>query len=566
MMIRVIALCALCGVVYATGLTTQGLTNWQESTRALVAREMQRSGEYLAPTMRGEPYIAKPPMIYWMQIGLAAMLGDEVGEWHLRAVVALVGMAGVVATYLVSRRMFRDGLSPPDAERGAWWSALGLAVSILYVRSSRTGELDILLAPFAVIGIGALHAAWIHAAERGRVRYGAVMLCAVCAIGAVMSKGPPALVCLGMAMVFGPMVWGAGASAERTRTRALGAGIGALAVIVLVVLLNPVRVRDVPGVMLMEAMGALAGWWIGALAERGVFGAWFGVLARTHPVGVLGAAVGVFWAWGWHLRRAFGVEAVAERAAREVGNNLNLFVPEAIEKNAGFLLYGSAPVAVAMGAGLVMIARDRVRLTRSMCLILAWLIGGFIVYSIAGKGVARYLTPLWPACAMVGGWFIAVWMGRMPRVLSRRRAAAAMSVVVLAFAGGQAWWYGIGRGAHNNEDSIRALAMELRGRGAAHVATWKFEDPALDLYLDRATMRFGEGDDEGEELAAHVREHGMVLLLVRDQTEEVMERYGSSLADIEEAGLTAREVEVAALYVRPPGRTRVRVYEVSLRE
>src|SRR5207248_897606 len=106
----------LCWLVYLPGLTTQGLANWQESQRALVAREMQSRGEWIVPTVEGRPYLAKPPMIYWCQIAIARARGAVSGEFELRLTVALAGWAGVLATYLVGRRMLaaRAGVLGPD--------------------------------------------------------------------------------------------------------------------------------------------------------------------------------------------------------------------------------------------------------------------------------------------------------------------------------------------------------------------------------------------------------------------------------------------------------------------
>lgn len=563
--LRVLALGVLCAVVYGWGLTSQGLVNWQESTRALVAREMQASGEWLAPTMRGRAYIAKPPMIYWAQMALAGAMGQTVGEWHLRAVAAIAGTLGVVGTYLVGRRMFRDGLDPPDAERAAWWSAVGLAVSILYVRSSRTGELDILLPMFTVLAVGATHLAWSHFARTGRTHLGAVALTALWAIGAGWSKGPPALACIAAAMLLGPLLWASGAGRASLRRRGLSA-LGACALVLgAVFALNAVTPGDAPGLLLLILVGGVMGWCLSAMTEGGVFRRWFGVLARTHPVAVLGAPVAVLWAWGRHLERVFGAEVVAARASAEVSNNLNLFVPGAIEKNIGFLAYGAAPIVVGTVCALVLIVRERPNLSRPVCLLLGWLIGGFVVFSIAGKGVARYLTPLWPACALLGGWFIAGWMARMASDTSRRRASIGLMLIALVFASAQAWWYGFGRGAYNGGDSIRSLAGELAALDARSVATWKFDDPALDLYLGRGVEEFAPGrDDDARGLRAHVELHGPLLLLMREQTPEVVRRYGDAMAMLGEAGLRAREVPVASRHVRPPGEVRVRVYEVSL--
>jgi hypothetical protein len=87
-------LTALCWGVYCLGLTTHGLTNWQEAQRALVAREMQGRGEWIVPTVDGRPYLAKPPLIYWCQLAIAKVRGATTGEFELRMTVAMAGWLG----------------------------------------------------------------------------------------------------------------------------------------------------------------------------------------------------------------------------------------------------------------------------------------------------------------------------------------------------------------------------------------------------------------------------------------------------------------------------------------
>ncbi|MBX3361155.1 MAG: hypothetical protein KF705_06915 [Phycisphaeraceae bacterium] len=104
----IVTLVALCAVVLFVGLTTHGLSNWQESMRALVARDMGVMGEWVVPRVNGEAYLAKPPMVYWCQLAIARVRGvfggDGVpGVFELRLTVALAAMLGVVATYVVTR-------------------------------------------------------------------------------------------------------------------------------------------------------------------------------------------------------------------------------------------------------------------------------------------------------------------------------------------------------------------------------------------------------------------------------------------------------------------------------
>ena len=87
MLLALLLLALLAAVVYLPGLDTHGVTNWQEGQRLIVARDMQsrmHSGEGLAalltPTVHGAPYLAKPPLLYWLTIGVAEARRGSEGE------------------------------------------------------------------------------------------------------------------------------------------------------------------------------------------------------------------------------------------------------------------------------------------------------------------------------------------------------------------------------------------------------------------------------------------------------------------------------------------------------
>ena len=66
------------------------------------------------------------------------------------------------------------------------------ATGVLYVRSSRMGELDVLLVPFTALAVAAIAAAWRTAREQGRANWGAVALAAaVASIAAMTALRPP---------------------------------------------------------------------------------------------------------------------------------------------------------------------------------------------------------------------------------------------------------------------------------------------------------------------------------------------------------------------------------------
>lgn len=72
-----------------------------EGIRADVALEMLLSGNYLVPTINGEPYLNKPPLYNWILAGAFTLLG-RADEWAARlpTVFFLLTWAGVCVWYL----------------------------------------------------------------------------------------------------------------------------------------------------------------------------------------------------------------------------------------------------------------------------------------------------------------------------------------------------------------------------------------------------------------------------------------------------------------------------------
>ena len=78
-----------------------------DETRYLtVAWEMKLSGNWLLPTLNGEPYSHKPPLYFWLINLVWAVVGSEV--WAARA-VSVAATAGVIAmTYRLGRELFPE--------------------------------------------------------------------------------------------------------------------------------------------------------------------------------------------------------------------------------------------------------------------------------------------------------------------------------------------------------------------------------------------------------------------------------------------------------------------------
>ena len=95
-------------VLWGISLGNVPLRDWDEGTRALVAREIYRTGNWLHPTLQGEPYLLKPPLMDWL-IALSYRFGG-VQEVTTRLPGALLSTCGVPLLYLVGREVFLQRL------------------------------------------------------------------------------------------------------------------------------------------------------------------------------------------------------------------------------------------------------------------------------------------------------------------------------------------------------------------------------------------------------------------------------------------------------------------------
>ncbi len=599
-------LAALCLLTYLPGLTTHGLTNWQEAQRAVVAREMQARGDWLVPTINNHPYLAKPPLIYWCQLTLAELtggVGGRVGLLHLRLTVALAGLIGVLATYLVARQLLDDddpaaALPAPTqtpattadwSRLAALWAALSLATGILYVRSSRIGELDILLVPFVVIGIGAIAAAWRTHRTRARTNYPAILLAAVCAVGAALTKGPPGLLTLGLAGYGGIALHacaGGGATTGRSGPVVLFARLLSATTTIAAFIIS-FRHAD-PGESLSTTLigSTLIAITIGVLTlvltrllrpppARELFVAY----ARTHPVGVLGAGAAALWYWGHLVRNRVGVGGAdaARLVSEEAEDNLRLLVPQAPLNNLEAAAFGVGLGSIAAILALVWLIKDRPRFAGGRpgwFIVIAWVGLGLAAFSLLGKGVGRYLTPLWPGIAILGGMFLAAALidSRRPRLLR-----TILVIIVLALALTQSWYYGFGREQYDADRSPRALIAELLAAplaiAPASIATFEFRTPALDYELDRWVQPVGDmgmrpGMAGGEswsldQLRDHTRTHGPVTLLVR--TSEPTKRE-PAIERLRAAGFAVESIPTTAKFTIDAGKAPIAAVRVKSSE
>jgi hypothetical protein len=158
-----------------------------ESRYAQIPAEMLQRGDFVVPMLQGEPYLDKPPLLYWAVMACYRLFG--VHDWAARLVPALAVHATILAVYLLGRRTL--------GERSAWWAALFLALAPFFVGMARLLVLDGMLTLWITLALfTAFEAIRGPALRRGWWLSSAIF----CGLG-ILTKGPVAF------LLLAPPVW-----------------------------------------------------------------------------------------------------------------------------------------------------------------------------------------------------------------------------------------------------------------------------------------------------------------------------------------------------------------------
>ncbi|MEH1921643.1 ArnT family glycosyltransferase [Nostoc sp.] len=120
-------------VLWLIFLGNSPLRDWDEGTYAIVSREIYRTGNWLYPTIQGEPFLLKPPLMQWL-IACCYNLGG-VQEFTTRLPGAVLTALGVPLLYLLGRLAFQQSLP-------ALFAALVYLTMLPVVRHGRLAMLD----------------------------------------------------------------------------------------------------------------------------------------------------------------------------------------------------------------------------------------------------------------------------------------------------------------------------------------------------------------------------------------------------------------------------------------
>jgi 4-amino-4-deoxy-L-arabinose transferase-like glycosyltransferase len=132
-------------------LGSRALNEPDEGRYSEIAREMIETGDWLVPHFWYLPHLDKPPMTYWLVAVSLKLFGQN--EWAVRLPVALAGISGVWATFLLGCAL--------GGRRVGGWSVLILQSSLLYFAMGRMLTTDIILTQFTAWAVYFFWRSWL---------------------------------------------------------------------------------------------------------------------------------------------------------------------------------------------------------------------------------------------------------------------------------------------------------------------------------------------------------------------------------------------------------------------
>jgi dolichol-phosphate mannosyltransferase len=174
------------GLLFFTRLNCP-LLEPEEARYAEIPRQMLEEHRIAIPVLHGQPYLQKPPLLYWLVMASYRLFG--IHDWAARLVPCTASFLIVVSAYLWGRRM-------AGAQAG-FTGAMILCLSARFIYFGRMLTFDSLLCLWVISALAAAHGA----IGNGKVRWGRWLLSAgFCGLG-LLTKGPVALALVGLPVV-----------------------------------------------------------------------------------------------------------------------------------------------------------------------------------------------------------------------------------------------------------------------------------------------------------------------------------------------------------------------------
>ncbi|MBI3409133.1 MAG: glycosyltransferase family 39 protein [Planctomycetes bacterium] len=192
-------LLAVCGFFCFYGLGAVELYR-NEGLRAILAREMLRTGNWIVPTLYGEPLLTKPPGMY-IAIALCSWPFGDVTEWTARLPSAIAATATVLLVFWYFSRQ----LGP----RAGLVAALMMPITPFWLDKSTTAEIDMLQVAWVTAAIlfflrGMESALAVGSRLNEAPRFLWILAAMICLAGGVLTKWTAPLFVYGAVT---PLLW-----------------------------------------------------------------------------------------------------------------------------------------------------------------------------------------------------------------------------------------------------------------------------------------------------------------------------------------------------------------------
>lgn len=169
---RMVGLFLWCGLLFGYGLS--GPLYRTEALRAKIAQETL-AGQWLVPTLYGQPFVTKPPGSY-IAIAICSWPVGEVTEMTARLPSAIAATLTVFLIYLHLRQFVQPHV--------AWWTSLFIPVSFLWLEKSPSAEIDMLQLGWVSWSLLAFHQAILK--PEVSLRWWLIAL--ICVAGGLLTK------------------------------------------------------------------------------------------------------------------------------------------------------------------------------------------------------------------------------------------------------------------------------------------------------------------------------------------------------------------------------------------
>jgi 4-amino-4-deoxy-L-arabinose transferase-like glycosyltransferase len=370
-------------IVMLTNLGGPRLWDRDEPRNAGCAREMLLRGDWIVPTFNNELRTAKPVLLYWGIMSAYSVFG--INEFAARLPSALCALGTVVCVYLMGRRLF----SP----RAGVWAGIALATSLMFGVAGRAATPDSVLIFCTTLAIT------LYVLGTFQPRFEttpAEALPQLRTLGHYFPQHWPTVIAMYAAMGLAVLAKGPVGLVLPT------AVIGMLLLVMRLPAARPERLT----------IGSVARSTVRPLEPFHFFATcWY---MRPFTAIFTAAAIAIPWYWavglateGEFLRRFFWTENVMRAAGVAMeGHHGNIFYyPIAIL--IGFFPWSLFAMPLSIDLGLQLRRREGVN--PGYVLATSWVVIYVVAFSLARTKLPSYVTPCYPALALLAGSYVDRW-------------------------------------------------------------------------------------------------------------------------------------------------------------